>query len=96
MHDRSIIDWFKCGEQQPPTRERLLVIVSAAGEPPDSQLMDKSEIVIGYWTGEYFRPMIADYPCGKHLKASYWAMLRKLPKGIFLQSRPEFREDVGE
>ena len=61
-----------------------------------SQLMDKSEIVIGYWTGEYFRPMIADYPWGKHLKASHWAMLRKLPKGIFLQSRPEFREDVGE
>jgi hypothetical protein len=53
--------------------------------------MDKSEIVIGYWTGEYF----ADYPWGKHLKASHWAMLRKLPKGIFLQSRPEFREDDG-
>jgi hypothetical protein len=51
MHDRSIIDWFKCGEQQPPTRERLLLIVSAAGEPPDSHLMDKSEIVIGSWTG---------------------------------------------
>jgi hypothetical protein len=64
MHDRSIIDWFKCGEQQPPTRERLLLIVSAAGESPDSQLMDKSEIVLGYWTSEYFRPMIADYPWG--------------------------------
>jgi hypothetical protein len=85
MDDRSIIEWFECAERRPPTKERLLLIVSAAGEPPDSQLMNKSEIVIGYWTGEYFRPMIRDYPLGTDLKASHWAMLRHLPEGIILQ-----------
>jgi transcriptional regulator with XRE-family HTH domain len=84
MDDRSIIEWFECGERAPPTRERLLLIASAAGEPPDSQLMNKSEIVTGYWTGQYFRPMIQDYPLGTDLKVTHWAMLRHL-EGIVLQ-----------
>jgi hypothetical protein len=44
---RLIIEWFTIKENQPPKNERLLLIVSAAGEPPDAQLMDKCEIAIG-------------------------------------------------
>jgi len=88
--------WIKTGEERPPTRERLLLIVSAAGEPPDAPLMNTSEIAMGYWTGECFRPIAAEYPSGWDLKVSYWAVLRNLPKGTVLKSRREFGDDVRE
>ena len=71
-----------------------MLIVSAAGEPPDALLMGKSEILIGYWTGEYFRPFVSEYPLGFDLKVSYWAKLRDLPANITLQSRSEFKPGV--
>jgi hypothetical protein len=88
--------WIKSGAERPPTKERLLLIVSAAGEPPDVRLMGTSEIIIGYWTGEYFRPVTAEYPFGTDLKVSYWAALRNLPRGTVLKSRREFGDDVRE
>jgi len=30
-------------------------MVSAAGQPPSLKLIGKSEVAIGYWTGESFR-----------------------------------------
>ena len=86
--------WIKFGTERPPTRERLLLIVSAAGEPPDVRLTGKSEVVVGYWNGEYFRPLIAEHPSGTDLKVSHWAMLRNFSKGTVLQSRTEFRDDL--
>jgi hypothetical protein len=44
-------------EKNPPAKERLFLIVSAGGQPPDAKLMDKSEVKIGYWTGDAFRQM---------------------------------------
>jgi hypothetical protein len=85
------IEWIRYGQEQPPIQERLLLIVSAAGEPPDALLMGKSEIFVGYWTGEYFRPLVPEYPLGTDLKVSYWAKLHGLPANITLQSRPEFK-----
>jgi len=53
--------------------ERLLLMVSAAGEPPDARLMDKSGIFIAHWTGTEFRPLKAEYPIGWELKVTHWA-----------------------
>lgn len=92
----STFKWIKSGAERPPTRERLLLLASAAGEPPDVRLMGTSEIIIGYWTGEYFRPATAEYPFGTDLKVSHWSMLRNLPKGTVLRSRREFGDDVRE
>jgi hypothetical protein len=51
----SKIDWVDPKLKAPPTKVRPLLLVSAAGSPPDAQLMDKSEVVVGYWTGGQFR-----------------------------------------
>jgi hypothetical protein len=48
-------DWVDPKLKALPTKVRLLLLVSAAGNPPDAQLMDKSEVVVGYWTGGQFR-----------------------------------------
>jgi hypothetical protein len=81
--------------KKPPAKERLLLIASAAGASHDVHLMGRSELVIGYWTGQYFRPTIAGHPLGTDLKVSHWAMLG-LPKGIVLQYPSEFRDEVRE
>jgi len=49
------IEWNTYPLQIPPAKERLLLIVSAAGDPPSLKLIAKSEVVIGYWTGDSFR-----------------------------------------
>jgi hypothetical protein len=49
------IEWNAYPLQIPPAKERLLLIVSAAGQPPSLKLT--SEVVIGYWTGDSFRLM---------------------------------------
>jgi hypothetical protein len=51
------IDWNPYPLRIPPARERLLLIVSAAGQPPSLKLIGKSEVAIGYWTGDAFRVM---------------------------------------
>ncbi|WMT78762.1 hypothetical protein [Bradyrhizobium sp. Ash2021] len=50
------IKWMTV-DQKPPAKERLLLIVSAAGQPPDVKLIGKSEVKIGFWTGDAFRLM---------------------------------------
>jgi hypothetical protein len=51
------IEWNVYPLQIPPAKERLLLIVSAAGKPPRLKLIGKSEVAIGYWTGDAFRVM---------------------------------------
>jgi hypothetical protein len=51
------IDWNVYPPRIPPARERLLLIVSAAGQPPSLKLIGKSEVALGYWTGDAFRVM---------------------------------------
>jgi hypothetical protein len=51
------IEWNAYPLRIPPARERLLLIVSAAGQPPSLKLIGKSEVAIGYWTGDAFRVM---------------------------------------
>jgi hypothetical protein len=51
------IDWNAYPLRIPPARERLLLIVSAAGQPPSLKLIGKSEVALGYWTGDAFRVM---------------------------------------
>ena len=96
MPNRSTLQWIKNGAEPASPKERSLLLVSAAGEPPDALLMGQSEIVIGYWTGDYFRPLIRDHEKGTQLKVTYWASLRSLPDGVILQRRPVFGEDVRE
>jgi hypothetical protein len=36
-------------DKNSPAKECLFLIVSAAGQPPDAKLMDKSEVEIGQW-----------------------------------------------
>jgi hypothetical protein len=46
------VKWVAAGKQNPPVKEPLLLIVSAAGSPPDAQLMDQSEVDASYWSDE--------------------------------------------
>jgi hypothetical protein len=81
MLKRFIANWFTIEEKQPPKNERLLLIVSAAGEPPDAQLIDKCESAIGYWDGDYFHPVTLEpHLSGLTFKVRYWATLRDVPE----------------
>jgi hypothetical protein len=73
------IKWITT-DHGPPEKERLLLIVSA-GRPPDGQLLGKSEVKIGFWTGHAFRVMDhAEQPI-----VTRWAKLADfLPAGIEL------------
>ena len=46
-------------DRKPPAKERLFPVVSADEKPPDAKLIGKSEVKIGYWTGDAFRVMDA-------------------------------------
>jgi hypothetical protein len=89
------IDWKMAGYETPPVKERLLLIISAAGDPPDTQLMDQSEIAIGYWTNSSgFRPLDRDPTLPMKLQVTHWALLREdLPPGVVWQSKDELRDD---
>jgi len=88
------IEWLR-SDQQPPVKERLLLIVDAAGSPPDAQLMDKSEVVVGYWTGSSFRPMVKHPNSGWSLNVRYWTEISQiLPQEISLQPDRRFDTDV--
>jgi hypothetical protein len=65
----------------PPQKERLLLIVSAAGQLPDGQLIGKSEVKVGFWTGDAFRIINqAEQPI-----VTRWAKLADfLPAGVEL------------
>ena len=83
---RSIIDWVTIKKARPPMNERLLLIVSAAGEPPPGELMDTCELAIGYWDGNHFRPITLEpHLSGLTFKVRYWATLRDLPKNAIMQ-----------
>ena len=86
------IKWM-AADPNPPVKERLLLIVSAAGQPLDVQLMGKSEIKIGYWTGDTFRLMSErSQPIVTH-----WARLAPMvPVGINLIHQRIFDADVRE
>ena len=94
------IEWNAYPLQIPPAKERLLLIVSAAGQPPSLKLIGKSEVAIGYWTGDAFRVMsgflrprlvsIDWQPAVTH-----WARLAPcLPQGIDLVHDRRFEPDV--
>ena len=97
MAEQLTINWIRSGEQTPPVKERLLLVFSAAGDPPNGTLIGKSEIVIGYWTGNKFRSMTRPEPGNIiEVKATHWATLDRLPQGIRLQPRSEFGESIRE
>jgi hypothetical protein len=86
------IERVAAGEQIPPLQERLLLIVSAAGRPPDAQLIGQSDVEVGYWTGEGFRSMVTDLPSPT---VSHWAALSAcLPTKIKLRHHRKFDPDV--
>jgi hypothetical protein len=86
------ITWFALGKLKPPAKERLLLIVSAAGSPPDANLMGQSEVEVGYWTGDDFRLMHDGMPAPL---VSHWASLTPcLPKKIKLKHERRFDPDV--
>jgi hypothetical protein len=91
------IEWIRKTDQQPPVKERLLLIVDAAGSPPDLLLMGMSEVVVGYWTGSAFRPMVWEPNSSLKLDVRYWAKISHvLPEEVELQPESRFREDVNE
>jgi hypothetical protein len=94
------IEWNAYPVQIPPAKERLLLIVSAAGQPPSLKLIGKSEVAIGYWTGDafqvmssYLRPRLV--PGGWQPAVTHWARLAScLPAGIDLVRDIRFAPDV--
>jgi hypothetical protein len=84
------INWKPAGKEAAPTKERLLLIYSPAGDLPEGQLMGKSELVLGYWTGDHFRAFSRAFPDNIAVRAKHWAT-RDLPRGVILQPRSEFR-----
>jgi len=56
MPKRTSIEWLTFEESQPPTNERLLLLVSVAGDPPDIRFIG-CEIVTGYWDGNRCHPI---------------------------------------
>jgi hypothetical protein len=87
MPIKSSLDWFTVEEKLPPKHERLLLIVSAAGDPPTHQLIGKSEIAVGKWDGDRFVPVSLEPSLGLNFKPSHWATLRNLPENVILQDR---------
>ena len=91
------IEWNVYPLQIPPAKERLLLIVSAAGQPPSLKLIAKSEVAMGYWTGDAFRvmsgflrPRLDWQPAVTH-----WARLAQcLPEGIDLVRDRRLDPDV--
>jgi hypothetical protein len=82
----------------PPARERLLLIVSAAGQPPSLKLIAKSEVVIGYWTGDSFQLMPGwRPPLNWRPAVTHWARLAScLPEGTDLIHEKRFDPDVSD
>jgi hypothetical protein len=88
------IEWKARDDQNPPpVKERLLLIVGASGPNFDIKLAGKSEVLLGFWTGDSFRPMNRDGVHGTDLNPRYWATL-DLPTEIDLQSLAIFRPDA--
>ena len=89
------IDWKAAGEKTPPIKERLLLIISAAGSLPNTQLVGQSEMVVGLWTrSSGFRPLAFDATHSLSFQVSHWATLRDLPPGVVWQPRSEFAGDL--
>ena len=86
------IHWIRPGDEPPPLKERLLLIVDVASNPPDAQLMVTSEVVIGYWNGTMFYPMMFDpQDFGPRLNVRYWAKISHiLPEEIALHPNRRF------
>lgn len=86
------LKWVAVSTHLPPVKERLLLVVSAAGLPPDIRLMGQSDIEVGYWTGDEFKSMVTDLPSQA---VSYWALLGPcIPKEIQLKHERKFDPDV--
>jgi hypothetical protein len=94
------IEWNAYPLQTPPANERLLLVVSAAGQPPSLKLIGKSEVALGYWTGDSFRVMFGylrpQLTSGDWQPAvTHWARLASgLPLGIDLVRDRRFDPDV--
>ncbi|MGY4624563.1 hypothetical protein [Bradyrhizobium sp. USDA 4486] len=74
-------------------KERLLLIISAAGQPPDARLLGKSEVTVGFWTGDSFRHL----EDGERPIVTHWARLADcLPPGVELAAQRRFGYDVRE
>ena len=94
------IDWNVYPLRIPPANERLLLIVSAAGQPPSLKLIGKSEVALGYWTGDAFRVtpgflrprlMSIDWQPA----VTHWATLAPcLPQAVDLVRDRRFAADV--
>jgi hypothetical protein len=85
------IKWNAFPLRTPPTKERLLLIVSAAGHPPRLKLIGKSEVDVGYWTGDGFRLMSGDW----QPTVTHWARLAScLPDGTELIRDRRFDPDL--
>lgn len=94
------IDWNVYPLRTPPARERLLLIVSAAGHPPSLKLIGKTEVALGYWTGDAFRVMSGFlrprlFSTDWQPAVTHWARLAPcLPQDIDLVHDRKFDSDV--
>ena len=94
------IEWNNYPLQTPPAKERLLLIVSAAGRPPSLKLISKSELAMGYWSGDAFR-LMSGYLRPRLMSddwqpaVTHWARLAScLPEGIDLVRDIRFDPEV--
>ena len=98
QHTLQTIDWNAYPLRIPPANERLLLLVSAAGWPPSLKLIGKSEIALGYWTGDAFRMMSDGRPrLDWRPVVTHWARLAPcLPEGVDLIHEKRFDPEVSD
>jgi len=85
-------------QKRPPIKKRLFLIVSVAtaGGTADANLIGKSEVTVGYWTGNQYFPLIIDTnDLGTKLQPQFWALAEPLlPDGIELRHLRILDDDV--
>ena len=90
------IEWNLYPLQIPPAKERLLLIVSAAGRPPSLKLIGKSEVAVGYWTGDGFRVMSGFLRPRLDWQPAVTILAPCLAQGIDFVRDRRFDPDVGD
>jgi hypothetical protein len=86
------LEWNEAASQNPPVKERLLLITAADDFPPNARMEGQSEVAVGYWTGNHFRYLLDDYQAGR---VARWALLAPcLPTDIKLKRDRRLDPDV--
>jgi hypothetical protein len=80
--------WHVGNGSDAPRSKRLLLIVSAAGEPPDALLMHDCDVIVGYRDDRGFFPITAPgaTESGAELKVRYWREIPSIPRGVKIRT----------